>query len=114
MFGIRLRNLRNEHNFTQEELAEKIGVSPKTIGTWERETREPPIKTINKLSKIFNVPTDYLLGNSENKSSINNDEVVDMKEAFDGKVVMTYEGKPIPKQDIELMKRLLRIDEDDE
>lgn len=65
MFGERLRTLRKENNYTQETLAAKIGVSSKTIGTWERSTREPPIETITKLANLFDVSTDYLLGNSD-------------------------------------------------
>ena len=56
MFGLRLRALRNEKN-----------VSGKTIGTWERDSRQPNIEAINKLASIFDVTTDYLLGNSNEK-----------------------------------------------
>lgn len=67
MFGERLRDLRNEKHLTQDDLGEKLGVSPKTIGTWERGTREPPMKTINTLAKLFDVSTDYLLGRTNKR-----------------------------------------------
>ena len=67
MFGLRLRALRNEKKLTQDELGKLLNVSGKTIGTWERDSRQPNIEAINKLASIFDVTTDYLLGNSNEK-----------------------------------------------
>lgn len=67
MFGLRLRALRNEKKLTQDELGKLLNVSGKTIGTWERDSRQPNIEAINKLASIFDVTTDYLLGNSNKK-----------------------------------------------
>lgn len=67
MFGLRLRALRNEKKLTQDELGKLLNVSGKTIGTWERDSRKPNIEAINKLASIFDVTTDYLLGNSNEK-----------------------------------------------
>lgn len=52
---------------TQDELGKLLNVSGKTIGTWERDSRQPNIEAINKLASIFDVTTDYLLGNSNEK-----------------------------------------------
>lgn len=76
MFPNRLKTLRNEHSWTQADLANKINVSPKTIGAWERGTREPPIETITKLSDIFGVSADYLLGKTTQKNSEPNDNAM--------------------------------------
>lgn len=67
MFGLRLRALRNEKKLTQDELGKLLNVSGKTIGTWERDSRQPNIEAINKLASMFDVTTDYLLGNSNEK-----------------------------------------------
>ncbi|WP_204122760.1 helix-turn-helix domain-containing protein [Lacticaseibacillus mingshuiensis] len=67
MFGQRLHDLRTENAYTQETLGEKLGVSPKTIGTWERGTREPPMKAIDRLAKLFDVSADYLMGRSDKR-----------------------------------------------
>lgn len=67
MFGLRLRALRNEKKLTQDELGKLLNISGKTIGTWERDSRQPNIEAINKLASIFDVTTDYLLGNSNEK-----------------------------------------------
>lgn len=78
MFPIRLKTLRNECGWTQADLAGRINVSPKTIGTWERGTREPPIETITKLSDIFDVSADYLLGKTSEKNAVSPPESDDI------------------------------------
>ncbi len=78
MFPNRLRTLRNDRSWTQADLASKINVSPKTIGAWERGTREPPIETITKLSDIFDVSADYLLGKTTQKNTISTTETDDI------------------------------------
>lgn len=78
MFPNRLRALRNDRSWTQADLASKINVSPKTIGAWERGTREPPIETITKLSDIFDVSADYLLGKTTQKNTISTTETDDI------------------------------------
>lgn len=68
MFASRLIQLRNEHSLTQTELAKKIDVSPSTIGMWESGKRKIMPPDLLKLSNLFNVSTDYILGNSDQKS----------------------------------------------
>lgn len=62
MYGQRIKQLRITHKLTQDELAEELSVSPKTIGSWEREERKPSIDVIRTMAKLFSVTTDYLLG----------------------------------------------------
>ncbi|TGY53596.1 helix-turn-helix domain-containing protein [Ligilactobacillus murinus] len=62
MFNIRLKELRHEKGLTQDELGKILNVSGKTIGTWERDSRQPNIETINELADFFGVTTDYLIG----------------------------------------------------
>ncbi len=104
MFGERLRSLRTENDYTQESLGEKLGVSPKTVGTWERGTREPPIDKINQIAAIFDTTSDYLLGRTNSRYAANTTAV----DLADKNVIMSFEGRPIPPEDIELMRRLLR------
>lgn len=66
MSMFRLKELRKEFNLTQESLAEKMGLKYFNIGDWERGKCEPCIADLIKLSKIFDVSVDYLIGNSDN------------------------------------------------
>lgn len=61
-FGAKLREVRKNFNWTQKELAEQMGKSPVTICDWEKGKSRPTIDELARLSSIFNVTTDYLLG----------------------------------------------------
>lgn len=114
MFNIRLKELRNQQNMTQDELGKVLNVSGKTIGTWERDSRQPNIETINALANYFNVSTDYLLGRKEDSKTKNDDKQVDLTgigQKEDEEKIFSYEGKEIPKQDLELIRRILETGE---
>ena len=59
-----IKKLRTKFGYTQQELADKIQLSKSTIAMLENGSRLPSIDTLVKLSNIFNVSTDYLLGNT--------------------------------------------------
>ena len=61
-FGRRLAALRKQHNLTQVELGKKIGLTQKAIDYYERRAVKPSIELLTKLSEIFGVSTDDLLG----------------------------------------------------
>ncbi len=60
--GSIIRELRKENNMSQSQLAEKLYLSQDTISLWELNKSLPDIPSLIKLSKIFNVTTDFLLG----------------------------------------------------
>ena len=44
------------------QVAQKLGITKQTVSNWENDNIQPSIDMLIKLSKIFNVSTDYLLG----------------------------------------------------
>ena len=66
-FGERLKQLRKEHNLTQEALAEKLLTVRSTINKYEKNTRKPEYETLIKIADLFNTTTDYLLGRTNKK-----------------------------------------------
>lgn len=58
----RLKEIRKENNLTQKQLAEKLNCKETTISMWESGQNEMNYETINTLTKMFNVTSDYLLG----------------------------------------------------
>lgn len=68
MLGDRLKNLRSAKKLTQEDLAERIGVSRGTYAHYEINKRQPDYDTLIKLADFFEVSTDYLLRGEEYKS----------------------------------------------
>ena len=57
----KLIELRKQKGWSQEEFAEKLDVSRQAISRWENETALPDAQNILRISKLFNVTTDYLL-----------------------------------------------------
>lgn len=64
-----LRGLRCESDLTQQELAEKLGISFSSISMYERGQREPNFETLELIADYFNVDMNYLLGKSNIKNS---------------------------------------------
>ncbi|MGG5333721.1 LexA family protein [Enterococcus sp. AZ163] len=64
-FGARLRKLRNNMDWTQSQLGEKINVTKASVSGYENDTRSPDKVTLVKLANLFNVSTDFLLGNEK-------------------------------------------------
>lgn len=58
----RLKELRKENRLTQKELAQQLGCSQQTITWYETEKRQPRIETWQKIADFFHVPTEYLMG----------------------------------------------------
>lgn len=59
---MRLKEIRQEKNLTQTEVAKAICTSQRNIGRWENNENEPTATFIIKLAKFLDVSTDYLLG----------------------------------------------------
>ena len=62
IFSTRLKELRNEKNFTQRKIAELMNVSQVSYLHWEQVKTQPDIENIVKLCQLFDVSADYLLG----------------------------------------------------
>lgn len=68
--------LRKKNNLSQEQLAEKLGVSRQAVSKWESRQATPDIDKIVSISEIFGVSTDYLLKDqSEIKEVKQNEEI---------------------------------------
>lgn len=67
-YMIRMRNLREDNDLTQKEIAALLGTSQTMYARYEREANEMPIRHLIKLAKYYDVTTDYLLGLTKNKT----------------------------------------------
>ena len=71
----RIQSLRKSKGISQEELADKIGVSRQAVSKWESEQSSPDIEKIILLSDYFDVTTDYLLKGIEPIPDISENKV---------------------------------------
>ncbi len=67
--GERIARLRKEMNYTQEQLAEKMGITPQSVSKWEKGVTSPDITALPLLADIFGITIDELLGRNKNESA---------------------------------------------
>ena len=58
----KIRDLREDHDKTQQELADYLGTSQTMYARYERGANELPIRHLIMLCKYYNVSADYILG----------------------------------------------------
>jgi transcriptional regulator with XRE-family HTH domain len=63
-FGLRLRALRKQHNWTQKELASKLNILFSQLNKYECSINVPPPEKLLEMAAIFNTNVDYLLTGS--------------------------------------------------
>lgn len=63
MLSQRLKELRLNQQLSQVDIAEKLGISNGLYNKYEKKGVNPPYDTLQKLSKIYGVSIDYILGN---------------------------------------------------
>ena len=68
--GDRIQHLRKSKGISQEELADKIGVSRQAVSKWESEQSVPDVERIILLSDYFDTTTDFLLKGIEPKRKL--------------------------------------------
>ena len=79
--GEKLSRLRKEYNYTQEQLADILGVSRQSISKWESDIAFPETDKLIKMGKLFECSMDYLLNDEiTEKSGINTNDTIPVLE----------------------------------
>lgn len=63
----RIRDLREDHDLTQKQIAEVLGTSQTMYARYERGANEIPVHHLIKLCDYYDVSADYILGRSDKK-----------------------------------------------
>lgn len=74
--GSNIQSLRKKAGMSQEELAEKLGVSRQAVSKWEMGQSLPETEKLIALSKIFSVPLSYFITGEEQENTVNTDELL--------------------------------------
>ncbi|WAM35864.1 helix-turn-helix domain-containing protein [Caldicellulosiruptor acetigenus] len=69
MLSEKLRELRKKCRLTQAQLAEKLSLSPSTIGMYEQGRRLPDIETLQKIAEFFGVSLEFFLTKEDNNKN---------------------------------------------
>ncbi len=77
-FGERFTRLRKQKGFTQDDVAEKLNISPQAVSKWENDINLPDIGLLNEISEILEVTIDELLGKiSKTKADVSEQKSID-------------------------------------
>lgn len=100
--GENIRNCRRKMNLTQEQLAERLGVSFQSVSRWENDLTYPDMELIPALTGIFGISADELLGVPEAKREREAEELLrELKE-------LSEREDASPKRMIEIIRELRR------
>ncbi len=67
---MRLKDLREDNDVKQKELAEHLNIKQNTYSQYENGKREIPLDTLCKLADYYNTSIDYLIGRTDNPNRI--------------------------------------------
>ena len=87
--GSRIKELRTERRMTQTEFAERLGVTKSSISSYENGSRLPSYDVLLKMSRIFKVSPDVLLGQVDKNhatldiSGLTNEQVIVLKDLIE-------------------------------
>ncbi len=71
MINMNLKNLRNHHGYTQEDVAEHLQVSRQAVAKWEKGESIPDIENCMALAKLYNVTLDNLVNFDDAGTGLN-------------------------------------------
>lgn len=83
-FGLKLKALRKEHGYSQEELAQRLDVSRQAVSKWESDRGTPETDKLLQISTMFGVTLDYLLKSEYSEDGQQNSGYYVSREMIDG------------------------------
>ena len=82
-FGKRFRYYRKLAKLTQKDAAEKLGINDYQLGNYETNRSQPSLEVLKKMSKVYLVSIDMMLGNSMIQNKYEKEHPEDAKEYID-------------------------------
>ncbi len=100
----RIKEISKKQGLSLAQLNDKAGFKQNVIYSWK--AKKPSIDKVSAVANVLHVSVDYLLGKTDNPepNKTGHTKHVDIE---DEDVIMSFEGKPIPPEDLEVIKRFL-------
>lgn len=80
MIGDRIKETRKEKKISQQELAERLFVSDKTVSSWEQNRTEPNLDMLVKISEVLGISVSHLIYGNVEKSNIETEIKIKLEE----------------------------------
>ncbi|WP_246224859.1 helix-turn-helix domain-containing protein [Lentilactobacillus kribbianus] len=111
-FVIRLEDLKEQSGLTQTEIAKRIGIDRTAYSKIKNGTRKLSSSEAKKLANLFNVSTDYLLGESSKTSDSTPDwatekDISDLHDFLATNGQMTYKGMDLTQEQRERVDQII-------
>ncbi len=102
----RIKETGKKRGWNVKQVAAKAGIGENAIYRWK--DSQPTADKLKAVADVLGVSVDYLLGNTDVPTPAKDAPGTKQVDLDDDEVIMTFEGRPIPPEDVELMRRLLR------
>lgn len=110
-FGLRIRKLRESRNMSQDELGRRVGRSKPVISSYENNIKTPPLEVLVKISNVFNVSLDYLVGIEKKEAlyinNLNETQSYIIKMLYEEFIDSNIKGKKLSSRQQKILSLLL-------
>jgi transcriptional regulator with XRE-family HTH domain len=110
MIGETIKKLRTDKNYTQKDLAKILGISASAVGMYEQGRREPDNAILIKMSHVFEVSVDEILGlcDQEQAPKTLDEFVSEVVNALMGERI-TVDGREATQEEIEKIVNSIKL-----
>ena len=105
----RTKKLAKIRKMSLREVNDKAKLGTNTIYNWK--SKKPGSDALAAVAKALNTTTDYLKGLTDDHNPSSNDK--SQADLNDDDTIFTFQGKPIPPEDLKIIRRLLKNDDDE-
>jgi len=102
----RIKKISKQRGFSLTKVNDMANLGTNTIYSWKH--KEPGINNLKAVANVLHVSVDYLLGKTDDPDVNTKSKKVDIKDAMqDDYTVMSYGGREIPPEELEMIRRIL-------
>ncbi|MDH6351879.1 transcriptional regulator with XRE-family HTH domain [Brevibacillus sp. 1238] len=106
--GQRIKRLRKQKGWTQQQLAKRVNVSPQVVSNWEREYTPLDHDDIAKLALILETKADYILFGKDDPSPPDKEKHLEVNDPRIGLAFITG-GEDLSEEEVEYLKESLEL-----
>ncbi|KRK40848.1 helix-turn-helix domain-containing protein [Loigolactobacillus bifermentans] len=105
--GAKIVDLRESVDMSQVELGRRIGLEKSAMSKIESGSRKVSSDELKKISDVFDVSTDYLLGKNQAPAWATKKDIIDLEQMIEDNVGMAYKGEELSEKDKQRLDGIL-------